>query len=71
MSEPDKLDLGATFRASAANDGSFTLVLPVGSYKLTGTSPQYNSGQVACIAMSSVIVRDDSVTRADVICERS
>src|SRR5215469_5031534 len=43
----------SSFRASAAKDGSFMLVLPVGTYKLTGASPQYNSGQAAaCAAMA-------------------
>jgi hypothetical protein len=61
----------ATFHASAAKDGSFTFVLPDGTYRLTGTSPQYNSGQGACAAMSPVVVRDGNMTHADVICERS
>ena len=61
----------ASFQASASKDGSFTIVLPVGSYELTGTSPQDDSGRATCLAMSPVIVHSGSVTHADVICEIS
>jgi hypothetical protein len=57
-----------TRQASAAQDGSFTLVLPAGSYTLTGTSPQYNDGHGRCVATAPVDVREGAVTRADVTC---
>ena len=57
-----------THQASAGEDGSFTLVLPVGSYTLTGTSPQYNDGRAECVAAAPVVVREGTVTRADVTC---
>jgi hypothetical protein len=61
----------ATFHASAAKDGSFTLVLPDGTYTVTGTSLQDNDGKATCVAAAPVTVRTDKVTRADVICEIS
>jgi hypothetical protein len=57
-----------THQASAAQDGSFTLVLPAGSYTLTGTSPQYNDGHGRCVATAPVDVREGAVTRADITC---
>jgi hypothetical protein len=61
----------ATFHASAAKDASFTLVLPDGTYTVTGTSPQDDDGKATCVAAARVTVRTDKVTRADVICEIS
>jgi hypothetical protein len=57
-----------THQASAAEDGSFTLVLPAGRYTLTGTSPRYNDGRAQCLATTPVIVRQGAVTRANVAC---
>jgi hypothetical protein len=57
-----------TRQASAAKDGSFTLVLPAGRYTLSGTSPQYNDGHGRCVATAPVVVREGAVTRADVTC---
>lgn len=57
-----------TRQASAAKDGSFTLVLPAGRYTLSGTSPQYNDGHGHCVATAPVVVREGAVTRADVTC---
>lgn len=57
-----------THQASAAADGAFTLVLPAGSYTLSGISPQYNDGRAECVAAAPVVVREGAVTRADVTC---
>jgi hypothetical protein len=57
-----------TRQASAAKDGSFTLVLPAGRYALSGTSPRYNDGHGDCAATAPVVVREGAVTRADVTC---
>lgn len=59
----------SAFHASAAKDGSFTLTLPVGTYTLTGTSPQDNDGRATCIADGLVTVRTGQVTHADVACQ--
>jgi hypothetical protein len=59
---------GGTRQASAAEDGSFTLVLPAGRYTLSGTSPRYNDGRAECLATAPVVVRQGAVTRADVAC---
>jgi hypothetical protein len=58
----------STFRASAASNGSFTFTLPVGTYKLTGTTPQDDDGKATCIADAPVTVRTGQVTHADVAC---
>jgi len=60
-----------TQHGPAAKNGAFTLVLPVGTYTLTGTSPQYNSGQGRCIAVSKVVIRAGAITHADVTCVMS
>jgi len=60
-----------TQHGPAAKNGAFTLVLPVGTYTLTGTSPQYNSGQGRCIATGRVVIRAGVITRADVTCVMS
>jgi hypothetical protein len=57
-----------TQQASAGKDGSFTLVLPAGTYTLSGTSPQYDDGHGKCVAAAPVTVRQGAVTRADVTC---
>jgi len=60
-----------TQHGPAAKNGAFTLVLPAGTYTLTGTSPQYNSGQGRCIAVSKVVIRTGAITRANVTCVMS
>jgi hypothetical protein len=56
---------GRSWRAEATTDG-FTLELPVGSYRLTATSPAV--GDVACRTDSPVVVESDLTTGADVVC---
>jgi len=60
-----------TQHGQAAKNGAFTLVLPVGTYTLTGTSPQYNSGQGRCVAVSKVVIRAGVTSRANVTCVMS
>jgi hypothetical protein len=59
---------GVTRHASAGTDGAFTLVVPVGTYTLSGTSPQMDSGQSSCTAASPVTVVEGGTTHADIIC---
>jgi hypothetical protein len=59
----------STFHATAAGNGSFTLTLPAGAYRLTGTSPQDNDGQATCTANAPVTVRTGQATHADVACQ--
>ena len=57
---------------SVGKNGQFTIRnLPVGRYRLTGTSPLIDSGHATCRAAHSVRVRTARVSRADVICSIS
>jgi hypothetical protein len=56
-----------TKQVIAGEDGAFTLVLPPGSYTLSGTSPQYNDGRATCVA-DPLVVRAGTVTRMNVTC---
>jgi hypothetical protein len=57
-----------TQHASVGQDGAFTLVLPVGTYTLSGTSPDMNNGQDSCAATSPVTVVKGGTAHADVTC---
>ncbi len=54
---------------TAGPDGSFSAVVPVGTYTLSGRSPQINDGNDLCYARRSVTVRADAVAKVDVICD--
>jgi hypothetical protein len=56
------------WQVSAGKNGAYTLVLPVGRYTVTGTSPGFGDGKTTCTAYGPVIVRKGAVTRADVYC---
>jgi hypothetical protein len=57
-----------TQHVGVGQDGAFTLVLPVGTYVLSGTSPQMNGGQGSCAATSPVTVVTGGTAHADVVC---
>jgi hypothetical protein len=57
---------------SVGKNGRFTIRnLPVGRYRLTGTSPLIDSGHATCSAAASVRLRTGRVSHADVICSIS
>jgi hypothetical protein len=57
-----------TRHGSAGRDGAFTLVVPVGTYTLTGTSPNYDDGHTHCAATAPVAVVKGATAHADIIC---
>lgn len=59
---------GGRFTAAAGSDGRFTIVVPVGRYIVTGTSPLYNDGKAACRAFSPVIVEGPRIPAVAVEC---
>ena len=51
-------------------DGKYQAVLPVGTYTVTGTSPQFNDGATNCrIAGATVTLKPGRPVVADVMCE--
>jgi len=64
----------ATQRVSAnvGPNGRFTMIAPVGRYRLVGFTPQFtvNGKQGECDALRSVVVRSKQRTRANVYCQR-
>lgn len=59
--------LDTKVRASAS--GGFHSVLPVGTYTLTGTSPDLNDGKLICYSdPTRVTVKSATVTTRDVFC---
>jgi hypothetical protein len=52
-----------------ASDGTFSVILPQGTYTLAGRSPLYGDGKYVCQATAEVTVRSGGVTSADVLCQ--
>jgi hypothetical protein len=50
-------------------DGSFSVLVPAGTYILAGRSPRYGSGAGVCRADGPVTVTAGHRTRADVLCQ--
>jgi hypothetical protein len=50
-------------------DGSFSVLVPAGTYILAGRSPRYGSGAGVCRADGPVTVAAGHRTRADVLCQ--
>lgn len=60
---------GETFAATAARDGRFKLSLPPGTYRVTGSSPLMQSGQMICAATAELHVsRGHPVRPVTVVC---
>ena len=49
--------------------GHFSLDLPAGVYRFTGTSPQYDSGRGSCTALRPVTALAHQTTRVHVVCQ--
>src|ERR1039458_9843285 len=62
---------GKSFSTSVPSSGKFTLQLPAGTYSLTGSSPQFGSGQYKCSALRTVTVSKGTTNRENVYCQES
>jgi hypothetical protein len=60
---------GTNTTVNVSADGSFKLQVPVGSYSLTGRSPQFDSSRSLCFAKHQVTVREASPVSVDVLCQ--
>lgn len=54
---------------TVGRDGRYTVTLPVGTYRLSGSSPWFGSGADSCHAQSPVRVVSNRQTHADVVCQ--
>jgi hypothetical protein len=54
--------------AAASTGGTFSVDVAVGTYTVTGTSPQYQGGLAQCHADAPVVVRRGHTTKVTVIC---
>ena len=61
---------GERTTATASPDGTFSVQLPPGEYRVTGTSPQYGSGKGTCRADRTLKVGRPQVRRVVVACSR-
>jgi hypothetical protein len=61
---------GKRTTAMASSDGSFSLSLPPGEYQVTGTSPQFGSGEGICRTDSPVKVGESRIQGLVVACSR-
>jgi hypothetical protein len=59
---------GKSFVVAVPADGNFALKLLAGSYALTGSSPEFGSGQYRCVAERKVQVTVGTTSNAAVIC---
>jgi len=57
-----------SYSVSVATDGLFNLSVPPGLYRMTATTPQYNSGQADC-AGGTIRVTADRTTSIPVTCQ--
>jgi hypothetical protein len=49
--------------------GSFSVLVPAGTYTVAGRSPRYGSGAGVCRAAGPATVTTGHRTRADVLCQ--
>ena len=50
-------------------DGGFSVLVPAGTYTVSGRSPRYGSGAGVCRAAGAATVTTGHRTRADVLCQ--
>ena len=60
---------GHTYTAHANSRGEFTISVPAGLYRLTGTSPRYNGNRGGCSAFEGVSVAPGRASSAAVSCQ--
>jgi hypothetical protein len=56
-------------QVTVGSDGTYSLVVPEGTYTVSGRSPLYQGGQLLCRAPSQVTVRDGASIKADTFCD--
>jgi hypothetical protein len=61
---------GTRTTATASGDGTFSVSLAPGVYEVTGTSPQYGSGEGICRTDAPVTVGESPVQGVVVACSR-
>ena len=61
---------GYGYSVSVLPDGRFTVSVQPGKYTITGTSPDYFSGTMTCLATDLLDVSARSVTEVTVACQR-
>jgi|ERR1035438_3503152 hypothetical protein len=59
---------GATTSTAANGKGQYMLHIEVGTYSLSGTSPNFDGGKIKCHALSKVTVSKDRTTTANTYC---
>ena len=60
---------GLVTKVHASASGGFHSVVPVGTYTLTGTSPDLNDGKLICFSNpTTVVVKSATMTTRDVLC---
>jgi hypothetical protein len=60
---------GVHVDVSVGANGTFSVVVPVGRYTVTGHSPRFGSGTYLCQAAGVVTVTSGHTTKADVLCQ--
>jgi hypothetical protein len=61
---------GQRWRATTTSTGLFSLTLPAGTYRFTGTSPaRLNNAPQQCLAPTPVVVVGGETTQVEVVCD--
>jgi hypothetical protein len=60
---------GTVFIATAGSDGVFLVRVPIGSYAITGRSPEYESGDADCLSSGPVTLTVDTTIHVVVSCQ--
>ena len=64
------IDGPVTQHVVVGSDGRYRVILPAGTYTVTGTSPQYNDGATNCRTDGDTVTLTTGATvAADVSCE--
>jgi hypothetical protein len=59
---------GKSFATAVSKDGIFVLHVPMGTYSLSGSSPQFGGGRYECLGRIKVTVSMGTVTKDNVVC---
>ncbi|HUI49207.1 MAG TPA: hypothetical protein VL119_10950 [Acidimicrobiia bacterium] len=60
---------GRQWQATSTAASGFSLDLPLGSYRVSGTSPNVNGGRSPCVVPALVVVKSDTTTNVQVVCD--